>query len=327
MSVFRNALISLSDLEIKAERAEIANWQGREALRLENGLALIPHPSATNASVEVLIGADGPAYPGVAFRVADVLNYELAYAVPHVSGKWDALQYDPVFHGSNTWQVYHGPSYQRAAKVPTGRWFRLKVDYCGSRAAISVDGQPPLVVEGLAHPVADGPFGLWTFRPAYFCDLHVSTCAELDAPSGESSNVTQETVEAWFVEGFGVVNCEPNGVLNLNRYLPISLGEARLIRRFETRQKGTVRFEYGFSDVLSLELDGQVIFQGENTFKGFEDRAARGYPELGQQSLHQELLPGTHCLAAVLRVSEPFGWGLALAAYGKGLRWSPVELG
>jgi len=47
----------------------------------------------------VLIGADEPAYPGIAFRVADVLNFELAYAVPHVSGQWDALQYDPVFHG------------------------------------------------------------------------------------------------------------------------------------------------------------------------------------------------------------------------------------
>jgi hypothetical protein len=100
---------------------------------LENGLALIPGRRTTDASIEVLIGADGPAYPGVAFRVADVLNFELAYASPHVSGEWDALQYDPVFHGSNTWQVYHGPGYQRATQVPTGRWFRLKVDFYGDR--------------------------------------------------------------------------------------------------------------------------------------------------------------------------------------------------
>jgi hypothetical protein len=64
-----------------------------------------------------------------------------------VSGEWDALQYDPVFHGSNTWQLYHGPGYQREAQVPTGRWFRLKVDTCGMRAAVSVDGQPSLEVE------------------------------------------------------------------------------------------------------------------------------------------------------------------------------------
>jgi hypothetical protein len=44
----------------------------------------------------VLIGADEPAYPGIAFYVADVLNFELAYTVPHVSGQWDALQYNCV---------------------------------------------------------------------------------------------------------------------------------------------------------------------------------------------------------------------------------------
>jgi hypothetical protein len=125
-----NTLIGFNDLEIRAAQAEVLTWQGRQALRLENGLALAPGVGTQDASIEVLIGVDGPAYPGIAFRVADVLNFELAYAVPHVSGQWDALQYDPVFHGSNTWQLYHGPGYQAAVQVPTGRWFRLKVDYC-----------------------------------------------------------------------------------------------------------------------------------------------------------------------------------------------------
>ena len=320
-----DTLTGLLNLEIHAEQAEVVTWQGREALRLENGLALIPNHRMTDASVEVLIGADGPAYPGVAFRVADVLNFELAYAVPHVGGEWDALQYDPVFHGSNTWQVYHGASYQRATQVPTGRWFRLKVDFCAARAAVSVDGQSPLVVERLARPTAAGLFGLWTYRPAYFCDLQVSTCDGMDIPRGDVPTVAEGAVEAWFVEGYGAVTCEPNGVINLNRYLPISLSEVRLVRRFETPEGGAVTFEFGFSDALSLELDGQMIFNGENTFKGFADRAARGYVELGMQSLRQMLAPGAHRLAAVLRVSEPFGWGLALAAHGEGLRWLPVE--
>jgi hypothetical protein len=88
----------LASLDIHAKANEITLWQGRQALRLEDGLALIPTRKLTNASLEVMIGVDGPAYPGIAFRVADVANYELAYAVPHVSGQWDAIQYDPVFH-------------------------------------------------------------------------------------------------------------------------------------------------------------------------------------------------------------------------------------
>jgi hypothetical protein len=255
-TLLKDTLTNLLDLDIHAAQAEAVTWQGRQSLRLEDGLALVPPHRLTDASIQVLIGADGPAYPGVAFRLADVLNFELAYAVPHVSGEWDTLQYDPVFHGSNTWQVSHGPSYQRAAQVPTGRWFWLKVDYCGTRAAVSVDGQPPLVVERLAQPVTAGLFGLWTYRPAYFCNLRVSTCDRLEVPRGEMPGAAEGTVRAWFVEGYGVVTCEPNGLLNLNRYLPISRGDARLIRRFEMSEAGAVTFDFGFSDALSLELDG-----------------------------------------------------------------------
>jgi len=324
--LLENTLTTLPDLNIHAAQAEIVTWRRRQALRLENGLALITNRRIQDARIEVSIGTDGPAYPGVAFRVVDVLNHELAYAVPHVSGEWDALQYDPVFHGSNTWQLYHGPSYQRVAQVPTGRWFRLQVDFCTTRAAVSVDGQPPLVVEKLAHPTTPGMFGLWTFRPAYFCDLRVLTCDEHESP-GEVPCAAPGTVREWFVEEYGVVICEPNGVVNLNRYLPTSLGEVRMVRRFEMPQGGPVTFEFGFSDALSLELDGQVIFSGENTFKGFADRPARGYAEPGTESLRRVLAPGTHSLAAVLGASEPFGWGLGLAARGEGLHWLAVELG
>jgi hypothetical protein len=319
--------LSLKDLEIHAAGAEMVTWQGREALRLENGLVLAPRGPMRDLSMEVLIGTEGAAYPGVAFRVADVSNYELAYAVPHVSGQWDALQYDPVFHGSNTWQLYHGPGYQREAEVPTGRWFRLKLDCCGSRAIASVNGQPPLEVGQLAHPTAAGRFGLWTFQPAYFSDLQVSACEQLALT--RAAEPTRETgaVGSWFVEGHGVVACEPHGPLNLNRYFSPSMEKARLVRRFETSRDGEVTFEFGYSDTLMLQLDGQAVYSGENRFGGFADRAARGYVEPGMASVRQALAAGSHTLVAELAVSEGFGWGIVLAARGEGLRWLPAELG
>jgi hypothetical protein len=320
-------LTNLADLDLSAAQAEVVAWQGRGALRLENGLALLPNQRMADGCIQVLVGADGPAYPGIAFRVSDVANYELAYAVPHVSGQWDAMQYDPVFRGSNTWQLYSGPSYQMSAQVPTGRWFRLKLSFCGQRAALSVDGQSPLVVERLAHPAGTGMLGLWTFRPAYFCDLRISGREGSQIPRGEMAGTVEGTVSNWFLEGYGVVGCEPHGVLNLNRCLPLIYGQARLVRRFEMAARGAVGFEFGFSDSLALELDGQLIFDGRNTFQGFADRAARGYVELESQSLEQVLEPGSHCLTALLGASEGFGWGLALAVHGEGLRWLPAELG
>jgi hypothetical protein len=323
----QESLVNLEALHVQAARAEVVTWQGRQALRLEDGLALIADSQTEDGSIELFVGVEGPAYPGIAFRVADVRNFELAYATPHASGQWDALQYDPVFHGSNTWQIYHSPSYQRAAQVPIGSWFRFKVAFCANRAAISVDDQPPLVVERLARPVAEGMFGLWTYRPAYFCDLHASGCDELDIPRGTIPGAANDVVEAWFVEGYGVADCEANGPINVNRYLPLSMGSVRLTRQFEMLSTSEIAFQFGFSDALSLELDGEVIFEGERLFKGFADRRARGYAEVGEHSLQQVVRAGLHRLTAVLRVSEPFGWGLILAATGTGLHWLPVGLG
>ena len=182
-------------------------------------------------------------------------------------------------------------------------------------------------MEKLARPIADGWIGPWTYRPAHFCNLRVSTCDELDVQPGEMPGTTEGMVTAWFVEGYGAVHCEPNGALNLNRYLPVPAGEAHLVRRFELREGGEVTSAFGLSDALSLELDGQEIWSGERTFQGFADRAARGYAEPGMHSLRQALAPGSHRLAATLRVREGFGWGLALAAHGEGLRWLPAEWG
>jgi hypothetical protein len=320
-------LIDLHKLDFYGGQAETVTWQGRQALRLEAGLALIPHNRMQDASLELLVGVEGPAYPGVAFRVADILNYELAYAVPHVSGQWDALQYDPVFHGSNTWQVYHGPGYQQEAQIPTGGWFRLNVDWCGQRAAVSVDGGSPLLVDPVAHPISAGGLGLWTYRPAYFTDLNISPCDGIETPIVETPKTAEGVVENWLVEDYGVAACEPNGVVNLNRYLPHSMRKIRLVRSFELLEETKVGFEFGFSDALTLELDGEALFEGENKFTGFADRASRGYAELGVGSIQVRLGSGRHHLAADLESSEEFGWGFTLAAHGNRLRWMPAEMG
>ena len=99
--IYQNDLTDLNRLSLHGPAAEIVTWGGHEALNL-NGLALIPELPIGDAAIEVQMGADGPAYPGIAFYAQDPLNFELAYAQPHTSEGWDALQYDPVFHGSNT---------------------------------------------------------------------------------------------------------------------------------------------------------------------------------------------------------------------------------
>jgi hypothetical protein len=317
-------LTDLAHLHIHAAEAEAVTWGGRPALRLVNGLAIFPDLDRTGGTFEVSIAAEGSAYPGIAFRIADRANYELGYSQPHTSGQWDAIQYDPVFHGSNTWQVYHGPAFQKRATVPTGAWFTLRLDVQGERAAFTVDGQPPLIVDPLAHGLRSGLVGLWTYLPAFFSDFRVAPCESFPAGAAESADPPIGAVDAWFLEGFGRVACEPHGILNLNRYVPLSLGEAHLTRRFETLGEDAAEIAFGFSDDLTLRVDDQVVFQGQQTFSGMQDYAGRGYVEPDAHSLRPTLSPGLHTLSAALKTTEGFGWGLSLSLRGDHVRLLPM---
>ena len=335
--IFQHDLASLSGLELLTRSAEAAVFQGRPAVRLD-GLALVPGLELLDGCVEVCIAADGPCYPGIAFGLRDSANFELAYAVPHCSGLPEAIQYDPVFHGSNTWQLYNGPAYQQTATLPMGEWFTLRLHQHAGSASVQVNDQPALVVDQLAHPHLPGQVGLWTYKPAYFAGLRVLSNGH---PVGLAAVVpppAQGTVDQWFVEGFGLLQAEPNGTLNLNRHFPVSLREATLLRHFELVTACTVQIEFGFSDELALLIDGLKIFDGINQFKSFASIADRGWVRPDAEKLSLPLPAGTHELKARLKESESFGWGLALRATAEsylpsapgfhfGLRWLPASRG
>jgi len=110
--IYKSDVADAGQLSVSDPAAEMVTWQGRKALRLSGqtaSLALVPSLALSQGRIEAEIGAEGAAYAGIAFRVADTLNYELACVQPHISRKRDTLQCDPVFHGSNIWQMDHGP--------------------------------------------------------------------------------------------------------------------------------------------------------------------------------------------------------------------------
>lgn len=319
------------DLLIRDPEPRITNWQGRKALRFSGQggcLLVIPNLTLSQGWIEVDIASEGAAYPGIAFRILDSMNYELAYAQPHTSGKWDALQYDPVFHGSNTWQLYHGPGAQLTASVPPQTWFRLQVGFIDQRAIIQVEGQEPLIVNQLAHDHRTGLVGLWTYLPAYFANL----CIRDDPPDFSSyslpvlpKNPVKGTITEWFLEGFGKATTEPSGILNLNRYLPISTGEVRLVRDIAIESGETVTFQVGFSDELTLQIDEETIFQGENLFHSSPHWEERGYVSPTQLVSHS-LSKGLHQITAILKAKEYFGFGMTMVVQGEHFTLLPANL-
>jgi hypothetical protein len=323
-AIYQSELIDLSKLVICDPSAEIVLWQGRKALKL-NGLAVIPDFTITEGRIEVQIGVDGAAYPGIAFRIQDVLNFELAYAQPHTSGSWDALQYDPVFHGSNTWQLYHGKAFQKSTNVPSRSCFNFSVEFKDNLASVRIGEQDPLFVSKLAHTHDKGWIGIWSYLPSYFCDLRV-----YQQPISLATNSTEvlpeissNTIMEWFAEGFGKLECESTGILNLNRFFSTSAGEIKLVRWFETFTKEEVEIVFGFSDMLTLKVDDMTIFSGENLYKSSPDWGDRGYVEQARHVRHW-VNPGRHQLTAFLSATELFGWGLILEMSGSQSQLLPI---
>lgn len=192
---WEHALDRPSGLRLEARTAEVVEKGGKPALKLD-GLVLIEGLRRADFRAEVEVLAEGSCYPGIVFHAQDKGNYELAYAVPHASGLPDAIQYDPVFHGTNTWQLFNGPAYQKAAAIPTGKWFTLSVTVRKGRSQIRVDDQPPLVVETLAHGPGAGGIGLWTYKPAFFRNLRVFPAGEI-REKGERPAEPAGAVMAW----------------------------------------------------------------------------------------------------------------------------------
>lgn len=324
--VYTNDLVDLRWLQVKASVAVPGTLKGGNGIRLEDGMLLVPNLELSQGAVEVEIVGPGPCYSGIAFRFADPLNFELAYASPHSSGMWDAIQYDPVFHGSNTWQAFHGTAFQKKVSVPTGDWFTFRVEFEGTRAWASVGDQAPLVVSRLARPAGSGGIGLWTYRPAYFRNLRVYDTPLSEPPAAESDVPTpRSAVREWFAEGYGTVAVEPHGILLLNRYFPLALHEVTLSRRFTLEQDCEVKMAFGFSDDLSLAIDGEAVFAGTHTFKPSPDRAGRGYVQHGASRLSRKLGAGEHTVQAKVRATEGFGWGLAFSIEAEGLELLPAS--
>ena len=319
--------INLSLLEVKAEESELVEKEGRKALYLKNGQALVPDLVLKDACVEVWIYAEGPSYPGIFFRHTDEQNFELAYPVPHASGLWDALQYDPVMRGSNTWQNFYGPAYQFKEEVPYKRWFKLKVNFVGEKAAISLESRKPLVVDRLAFDPQAGGLGLWTYLPVWFADLRVLPPEEIPAGLAVKAEKPTGVLDGWFTDDGQFLTCEGNGVLNLNRYFPASKKHVLLTRKFALEAEVSVDIDLGFSDSLVLKLDGEEIYSGENLFKGFGDRSQRGYAEPGIGQVTVTCSAGEHVLEVEVSVNEPFGWGLIMSLEAEGLEWEEASEG
>ena len=317
--------------------ARTVPYLGRPSLFLDNGIALLNTSSFGDGTIDVDIAMHGhPSFAGIAFRAESAKDYELIYVRPHLSRQPDAVQYTPVFNGSEGWQLYNGKGFTAPAELPPNRWVHLRVVVSGYSARLFVDNapEPQLVVTDLKRPWTRGQIGLWSrFGGANFSNF-TFTAADTTAPAltvSPSSNqllLDWELSPAWetastsderlpgMTANWTPVRAEASGLVNIARFrrsvrTSASAGTSRDVVFAKTiissAQPRHARLVFGYSDAVHVFLNGRLLFAGDSSFRS-RDPAFLGVASLGPDALYIDLVPGRNEL--VFAVTENFGgWG------------------
>ena len=152
---------------------EIVSFKGEQIVRLQgqdDTVALLPGSQLADGEIEVEIAAD--IFSGIAFRAADVENYELIYFRPQNSGTAkheNTVQYVSKGIPDAGWRSLRERfpgKYEAGADMEMNEWFRAKLVIRGKTVAVYVDNaeQPALVVDDLMSDRKTGAIGLWGWR-------------------------------------------------------------------------------------------------------------------------------------------------------------------
>lgn len=152
------------------EHATVASTASptRDGLRLLRGIAYRPDLSFENGTIEFELGTPGSAFAGVAFRMASTADYDIVYfRSTDDRTRWAGIQYQPVFAGETTWQLYHGPEYERSLPAQMGSTLRVRIAFAGDQMDVYLNDSvtPVLRVDELKRTPAAGAVGFWAVTP------------------------------------------------------------------------------------------------------------------------------------------------------------------
>ena len=287
--------IPFDDEHWELANARVAEHLGRPSL---SGSARLKDVTFENGIIEVDLAVSGArSYPGIIFRIQSLAEYERFYIRPHRAGLYpDALQYAPVFNGVACWQLYHGNGCTAAAFLPENQWFHLKMEIHSNQARVYLDDSevPALVIDDLKHGISQGTIGLMgpADGTAFFSNFSYRKAdtlvfdppAEPHTPPGtimewqvsQAFPATQLAKDSYpgfftiFNAGWQSVTAEPSGLVNLSRLAASGRrNPQRMLARkiFRSDANETVKLSLGYSDDVTVFLNGDPIFAGRSGYQ------------------------------------------------------------
>lgn len=334
-----------------APRAELVEHLGRRSLQLASGSAMLRDVRLQDGVIEVDVSAPSAGFAFIVFRAASAGDHEDIYLRMSASGSSDAVQYQPTFHRMGAWQLYHGPGYTARAEFDNKQWTHVRVEVEGRQARVFVgeSATPVLIVSDLKRGVTAGAIGVLegtagTQVPGvYFSNFRYAVRAPTTAAASPASSAPLGVIRRWELSPAVASNrdysgtlpsiargerrdwfaaeTEPTGLLNLARYRAgvgaRSLVVARAVIRADRDE--VRRLVFGYSDDVTVFLNGRPLFVGRNGFRARYASAAGLMT--ADDAVFLPLKRGENEL--LLAVAEEFGgWGL-MARLGDPLPSAP----
>ena len=161
---------------------KVADYQGRKALMLNGGVAVLKDFEMRDAVIDADVAIPTTTkrgFVGFMFRIVDDgNNAEEVYLRPHKSGLPDAMQYTPVLNTGRNWQIFNGPGFTSAVDIPRDTWFHLRLEVTGAQARLYVAdmNKPALEMTDLKSGVQKGQLALYDIiGTAYYSNVEIRT--------------------------------------------------------------------------------------------------------------------------------------------------------
>lgn len=326
----------------------VEQYLGRTALRMGNGRAFLTDPQPfQDGTIEFDFATTGHrSFAGIFFRVQESRrDGEYFYLRPHQTNRFDALQYTPVDSGITAWQLY--PEYNAEVAIPREEWVHVRLDISGDRLRVFVaDGAEPVMTARLERGLTAGGIGFSSSAlhgggidspegtlTAAISNLEINprraSSAEAEmpspapgvitrwalspavaAPSGPEEGLPQDLMRR---SDWTIATSDEAGRVNVSRYRAIpgdadgGLVLARVL--LESESGGLEKLHFGFSDRVSIFLNGRIMYSADNSYLARSGRYL-GVMTVDNDALYLPLVAGQNEL--ILAVSETFGgWGIA----------------
>lgn len=260
-----------------------------------------------------------------AMQYTPVFNGTSAWQLYHSQAR-------PVLDGMISWELDNTHAYNNLYRYNFDDWTHAKLIVKGRHAHLFLDETLVLNIRDLKRGLTSGGFGFKSgLGGVHFANVsYKETTSNKAEPSQEISIDNMNIVQQWsvsssfhdsLVAGIGLSDghmnslkwddsgVEHNGLLNISKLRKRSRkANTVLVNTTIKVDKNEIRrFNFGYSDKVSVFLNGQKIYAGDNGYR------SRDYRYLGTIGFFDELYlplhPGKNTLT--LAVSEVFGgWGV-----------------